>query len=64
MATQSFLKAVTLRGKKEAQAFVRAVERSESLTEKQKNGYIPVIAKELDSEAIKKIYDGSKGASE
>ena len=60
MATQSFLKSVTLRGKKEAQAFVRAVERSENLGRQIKSGYEPVKAQDLNAEAIKQMFCGGK----
>ncbi len=60
MATQSFLKSVTLRGRKEAQAFVRAVERSENFGRQNKSGYEPVKAQELDAEAIKKMFCGGE----
>ena len=60
MATQSFLKSVTLRGRKEAQAFVRAVEKSRELDKQKIVGYKPVKAQELDADAIKNMYCGGK----
>lgn len=56
MATQSFLKAVTLRGEKEAKAFVRAVERSENIEVKRPTGYERQIAKDMDRETIRSIF--------
>ena len=59
MATQSFLKAVTLRGKKEAQAFIKAVERSENTTTQDKKGYERIQAKDMDVETIKKVFSNN-----
>ena len=59
MATQSFFKAVTLRGKKEAQAFIKAVERSENTTTQDKKGYERIQAKDMDVETIKKVFSNN-----
>lgn len=56
MATQSFLKAVTLRGKKDAQSFIRAVEKSREHSEKQKAGYERQQVRDMDIETIKKVF--------
>ena len=56
MATQSFLKAVTLRGEKEAKAFVRAVERSANSEGQRVARYERQIAKDMDREMIKSIF--------
>ena len=56
MATQSFLKAVTLRGEKEAKEFVKAVERSENFEVQLTAGYERQIAKDMDREMIRVIF--------
>lgn len=56
MATQSFLKAVTLRGEKEAKAFVKAVERSENHEAQRADRYERQIAKDMDRETIRSIF--------
>ena len=60
MATQSFLKAVTLRGEKEAKAFVRAVERSKESSKKSPAHYERNLAKDMDQDTIRSIF--CKGA--
>ena len=62
MATQSFLKAVTLRGEKEAKEFVKAVERSENFEVQLTAGYERQIAKDMDREMIRVIFcEGDRG---
>ena len=56
MATQSFLKAVTLRGEKEAKAFIKAVERSKDSTEDHTVHYDQQKAKDMDKETIKAVF--------
>lgn len=56
MATQSFLKAVTLRGQKEAKAFVKAVERSENHESQRTARYERQIAKDMDREMIRSVF--------
>lgn len=56
MATQSFLKAVTLRGEKEAKAFIKAVERSKEYEEKQTAHYERQKARDMDREMIKAVF--------
>ena len=56
MATQSFLKAVTLRGEKEAKAFVRAVERSKDYESRDSARYERQIARDMDKEIIKSVF--------
>ena len=56
MATQSFLKAVTLRGEKEAKAFVKAVERSENHEVQRSTGYERQVARDMDKEQIRSIF--------
>lgn len=56
MATQSFLKTVTLRGKKDAQAFIKAVERSREFEPEQKKGYERQQVKDMDVETIRKMF--------
>ena len=56
MATQSFLKAVTLRGKKDAQSFIRAVERSREHSENQNARYERQQVKDMDLDTIKKVF--------
>ena len=56
MATKSFLKNVSLRGKKECQNFIRALERSD---ESHKQTY-PIdeqaTARDMDKETIRKMF--------
>ena len=56
MATQSFLKTVTLRGEKEAKSFIRAVERSKSHEEKRPAHYDRQLAKDMDADMIRSIF--------
>ena len=56
MATQSFLKTVTLRGEKEAKAFIRAVERSKGHEEKHFERYERQNAKDMDKETIRSMF--------
>jgi len=56
MATQSFLKAVTLRGEREAKSFIKAVERSRDFEERRSMHYEREKAKDMDSEMIKSIF--------
>ena len=57
MATKSFLKNVRLHGRKESQAFSRALERSEEALTVQADPSTP-RAKDMDKEAIRKIFGG------
>lgn len=63
MATKSFLKPVTLRGKKEAQAFIKAVERSQTATLSNKANTTD-IARDLNREEIKKIFCSNQSTGE
>lgn len=63
MATQSFTKAVTLRGQKEAKAFVKAVERSEQNESKNVSKYERLKVKEMDIETIQTIFHESAEAA-
>ena len=64
MATQSFLKAVTLRGEKEAKSFIRAVERSREHDVQRTIHYERTKANDMDKETIRSIFckdaEGSK----
>ena len=55
MATKSFLKPVTLRGRKEAQAFIKAVERSQTAASPTKRA-VTEKARDLSAEEIKKVF--------
>lgn len=56
MATQSFLKAVTLRGEKDAKAFVKAVERSENNEGQRAAHYERQVAKDMDRDMIRSVF--------
>lgn len=61
MATQSFLKTVTLRGEKEAKAFIRAVERSMNCNEEVQERYERIKANDMDKDTIRSIFCQSAG---
>ena len=56
MATQSFLKTVTLHGKKETKAFIRAVERSKDHEGKHFERYERQNANDMDKETIRSMF--------
>lgn len=61
MATSSFLKNVTLRGAKQCQAFIKALEKSKSCKEN------PVMysktVSDMDKEQIQKIFGGANNGN-
>ena len=56
MATKSFLKAVTLRGEKEAKAFIRAVGHSRDHGKKAAGHYERIKANDMDQDTIRSIF--------
>lgn len=57
MATKSFLKDVSLRDKRQCQAFIRALEKSQSKEPKEVN--ISTRSRDLTKEQIRKIFGGT-----
>lgn len=67
MATKSFLKTVNLRGKRQCQDFIRAVERSQQAQAEQPRFTTdsrPAKARDLTPEQIRKIFCEKKAAED
>lgn len=58
MATKSFLKNVNLRDTRQCQAFIKALEKSQSKEPKQVDVSTPV--RDLNKEQIRKIFGGAQ----
>lgn len=56
MATKSFIKNVTLRGKRECQSFIRALERSDDSPTRSYPIDEQVSVHDMDKEAIRKLF--------
>jgi hypothetical protein len=56
MATKSFVKNVNLHGKKECQAFIRALERSDSVSDHSYPIDEQVPAKDMSKDVIQKMF--------
>ena len=56
MATKSFLKNYNLHSKRECQAFIRALERSDEAPKKPVKDGQQIFARDMDKETIRKIF--------
>lgn len=56
MATKSFLKNVNLRTKRESQAFIRALERSDEAQKNAQADKPQVVARDMDKATIRRIF--------
>lgn len=58
MATKSFLKDVQLRDKKQCQAFIKALEKSQSYSPKTTT--TTFVAKDMQKDQIRKVFGGTE----